>query len=115
MRRLGCDLFNVTAVRKVAGISFNLAMEMLGDLAALQFQPSLLAAAILYAARKMQVSHPDRLVATLAPCTEVYHMGHWQHAPGEGLHTLPCQVRVAASAGEVPWGIVGCVSTLFLL
>ena len=55
MQRLGCDQFNLAAVRKVAGIAFNLAMEMLGDLPALQFHPSLLAAAILYAARKVQV------------------------------------------------------------
>lgn len=55
VQRLGCDLLNGVAVRKAAGIAFPLAMEMLGDLPALQFPPSLLAAAMLHAARKAQV------------------------------------------------------------
>lgn len=59
VQRLGCDLLNAVAVRRAAGISFNLAMELLGELPALQFPPSLLAAAILYAARKAQVQ-PSR-------------------------------------------------------
>ena len=58
VQRLGCDLLNGAAVRKVAGIAFPLAMEMLGELPALQFPPSLLAAAILHASRKAQVQLP---------------------------------------------------------
>lgn len=58
VQRLGCDLLNSLAVRKVAGVAFPLAMEMLGELPALQFPPSLLAAAILHAARKAQVRYP---------------------------------------------------------
>ena len=55
VQRLGCQLQDVAAVRKVAGIAFALAMDALYDLPVLQFPPSLLAAALLFTARKTQV------------------------------------------------------------
>ena len=54
MQRLGCQLQDVAAVRKVAGIAFALAMDALYDLPVLQFPPSLLASALLFTARKTQ-------------------------------------------------------------
>ena len=72
VQRLGCQLQDVAAVRKVAGIAFALAMDALYDLPVLQFPPSLLAAALLFTARKTQVSRCSSLLqlsglAILAP------------------------------------------------
>ena len=96
VQRLGCQLQDVAAVRKVAGIAFALAMDALYDLPVLQFPPSLLASALLFTARKTQVGRSGQQAH--CPASRSPSPVCWEADPACPLPALCCahggQLRV---------------------